>query len=54
MDDLRGDASKARQALGWKPRTTFHELVRLMMEEDLKLAEREQLAGAGPAISRHG
>jgi GDPmannose 4,6-dehydratase len=54
VDDLRGDASKARQALGWKPRTTFHELVRLMMEEDLKLAEREKLAGAGPAISRHG
>ncbi len=54
VDDLRGDASKARQALGWKPRTTFHDLVRLMMEEDLKLAEREKLAGAGPAISRHG
>jgi GDPmannose 4,6-dehydratase len=54
VDDLRGDASKARQALGWKPRTTFAELIRLMMEEDLKLAEREKLAGAGPAISRHG
>ena len=26
----------------------------LMMESDLKLAEREQVAGAGPAISRHG
>ncbi len=54
VDDLRGDASKARQALGWKPRVTFHELIRLMMEEDLKLAGREKLAGAGPAISRHG
>jgi GDPmannose 4,6-dehydratase len=54
VDDLRGDASKARQALGWKPRVTFTELIRLMMEEDVKLAEREKLAGAGPAISRHG
>ena len=54
VDDLRGDASKARKVLGWKPSTTFAELIRLMMEEDVKLAEREKLAGAGPAISRHG
>ena len=54
VDDLRGDASKARKMLGWKPRVSFAELIRLMMEEDLKAAEREKLAGAGPAISRHG
>jgi GDPmannose 4,6-dehydratase len=54
VDDLRGDASKARAKLGWAPRTTFHELVRLMMESDLALADRERRAGAGPAVSRHG
>jgi GDPmannose 4,6-dehydratase len=54
VDDLRGDASKARQRLGWSPRTTFRELVRLMMDSDLELAEREKRAGAGPAVSRHG
>jgi GDPmannose 4,6-dehydratase len=54
VDFLLGDASKAEQKLRWKPRTTFEELVRLMMESDLELAEREQRAGAGPAVSRHG
>ncbi len=33
---LIGDASKAREKLGWKPRTSFQELVRLMVEADLK------------------
>jgi GDPmannose 4,6-dehydratase len=54
VDALLGDPSKARAKLGWRPKTTFSELVALMMEADLKLAERERLAGAGPAISRHG
>lgn len=30
-----GDASKARRALGWQPRTTFRELVRMMVDSDL-------------------
>jgi GDPmannose 4,6-dehydratase len=33
---LQGDSSKARKALGWKPRTSFRELVRIMLEEDCK------------------
>jgi GDPmannose 4,6-dehydratase len=51
VDDLRGDFSKARARLGWTPRTSFTELVRLMMEADLALAERE--ARLGTAASRH-
>jgi GDPmannose 4,6-dehydratase len=54
VDFLLGDASKAERQLGWKPRTSFRELVALMMDSDLELAEREQRAGAGPAVSRHG
>ncbi len=54
VEYLLGDASKAEARLGWRPRTTFAELVRIMMEADLQLAEREQRAGAGPAVSRHG
>lgn len=54
VDDLRGDPSKARRVLSWKPTVTFRELVRLMVQADLALAEREKRAGAGPAVSRHG
>ncbi len=33
---LRGDASKARKVLGWKPKITFKKLVEIMMREELK------------------
>ena len=36
VDALRGDSSKARGKLGWAPRTSFSELVRIMVEADLK------------------
>ena len=35
VDVLCGDASKARERLGWKPQITFEELVRMMYEADL-------------------
>ena len=40
VDSLLGDASKAREKLGWEPRTSFQELVREMVEGDLELAQR--------------
>tara|TARA_B100000674_G_scaffold434766_1_gene393919 strand:- start:721 stop:1755 length:1035 start_codon:yes stop_codon:yes gene_type:complete len=39
---LLGDSSKAKEQLGWKPETSFKELVKLMVEHDLNLAEREK------------
>ena len=36
VDTLLGDASKARQLLGWEPQTTFEQLVAEMVEHDLK------------------
>jgi GDPmannose 4,6-dehydratase len=54
VDYLLGDPSKAVKALSWKPRTSFKALITLMMEADVKLAERERVAGAGPAVSLHG
>jgi len=33
---LRGDYSKARKKLGWKPKVKFHELLKIMLNEDLK------------------
>jgi GDPmannose 4,6-dehydratase len=35
VDVLTGDATKAREQLGWKPRVTFEELVRMMYDADL-------------------
>jgi GDPmannose 4,6-dehydratase len=37
VDHLIGDYTKAREKLGWEPRTSFEELVRLMVEADLEL-----------------
>ena len=39
VDSLCGDASKAHQRLGWRPTITFAELVREMVEEDLRAVE---------------
>jgi GDPmannose 4,6-dehydratase len=37
VDHLIGDASKARDQLGWEPRTSFEDMIRLMVDSDLKL-----------------
>ena len=44
VDALCGDASKAREKLGWEPTTTFEELVRIMVDADVKALE-DGLAG---------
>jgi GDPmannose 4,6-dehydratase len=43
VDTLLGDPSKARAKLGWEPRISFHSLVKEMVREDLKEAERDAL-----------
>jgi GDPmannose 4,6-dehydratase len=48
VETLLGDPSKAQRELGWVPRTSFDELVREMVESDLKAAERDAL------VRRHG
>ena len=47
VDILQGDATKARQELGWKPKVQFKELVRLMVDHDMELAKREQVINEG-------
>jgi len=37
---LEGDASKAKKELGWEPKVTFKQLVRLMVDEDLKMIRK--------------
>jgi GDPmannose 4,6-dehydratase len=41
VDHLRGDASKAKEVLGWEPRTSFRELVELMVDADIQLLQDE-------------
>ena len=48
VETLLGDPSKAKEKLGWTPKTTFAELVAEMVREDLKAAERDEL------VKRHG
>ena len=55
VDFLQGDSSKARAALGWKPRVSCRELARMMVEHDLELAKQEKtLAEAGHKIVQRG
>lgn len=48
VETLLGDPTKAKEKLGWIPRTTFMELVSEMMREDMKEANRDQL------VKQHG
>ena len=40
VDFLIGDASKARKALGWRPKVSFKELIKIMVEADIKLLQK--------------
>ncbi|MDJ0762968.1 MAG: GDP-mannose 4,6-dehydratase [Myxococcota bacterium] len=48
VDFLLGDATKAKQLLGWEPRTTFAELVKMMVDADME-ATRCLVEGVDPA-----
>jgi GDPmannose 4,6-dehydratase len=48
VETLLGDAGKACRELGWTPKTSFDDLVREMVEADLKSAERDAL------VRKHG
>lgn len=42
VDLLIGDPAKAKEKLGWEPKVKFKDLVRIMIDADLELAEREK------------
>ena len=55
VDVLQGDAAKAKKLLGWRPRVTFDELVRMMVDHDIELASQERtLRDAGHLIPMRG
>jgi GDPmannose 4,6-dehydratase len=53
VDVLLGDASKAREKLGWEPKVRFRELVELMVDADVR-ALQDQLAGKVARYSHEG
>ena len=54
VDTLLGDATKARERLGWTAEVTFSELVAEMVESDLELAKRDSMiARQGFKVYRH-
>jgi GDPmannose 4,6-dehydratase len=53
VDVLLGDASKARDVLGWEPKIRFKELVELMVDADVAALE-DQLAGRVTRYSHEG
>ena len=55
VDHLEGDATRARQVLGWRPEVSFDELVTMMVEHDLELARQEKtLRDAGHTVAPRG
>ena len=48
VETLLGDATKACEKLGWKPKISFQKLVEEMVEEDFKISKRNEL------IRNHG
>jgi GDPmannose 4,6-dehydratase len=41
VEHVVADCTKARTTLGWKPRTSFRELVRMMVDHDLQLVKTQ-------------
>ena len=51
VDILLGDATKAREKLGWEPKVRFEDLVKMMVEHDMELASQEKtLRDAGHRV----
>jgi GDPmannose 4,6-dehydratase len=51
VDSLVGDATKIRDELGWKPKTSFYELVQIMVDADVRQLD-DELAGRSVRVDR--
>lgn len=55
VEHLQGDATTAREQLGWRPRVNFRTLIRMMMDHDIELARQERtLRDAGHVLALEG
>ncbi len=52
VDFLCGDATKAREKLGWQPEVSFEELIRMMVEADFELVQKALNGNAPPKLTR--
>ena len=43
VETLLGDPTKAKEKLGWTPATSFEQMVKEMIENDIRIAERDEL-----------
>nr|KYP66880.1 GDP-mannose 4,6 dehydratase 2 [Cajanus cajan] len=43
VDNLKGDATKAKKVLGWKPKVGFQQLVKMMVDQDVEMAKKEKV-----------
>lgn len=41
VDVIRGDSTKAKEKLGWEPKTSFSEMIKIMVENDIKLLKEK-------------
>ena len=54
VDHLIGDYGKAKRLLGWEPRTSFEDLIRLMVDADLKALQTTLTADSAGEIKAKG
>src|SRR5260370_1770789 len=54
VECLCGDASKAREKLGWEPEVSFEELIKMMVEADLEMVQKAENGVAFAASLRNG
>jgi GDPmannose 4,6-dehydratase len=52
VDTLLADPTKAREQLGWSAKTSFEELIRIMVEADLEIQEKSSGARRGRGSAR--
>ena len=54
VDMLIGDASKAKEKLGWKPKVSFKELVRIMVDADMEAVGLKSPGGGKTILAKYG
>ena len=54
VDLLIGDPSKAKKQLGWKPKTTFKQLIKIMVDADIKALEKKLSGKVDRPAHHHG